>query len=75
MLSCFSPLVTILNQNKFIGPNYVDWKGNLNIVLTAEGYKFVMSQPSQEIPALDAKRTSSDRIGRTSPMRWQSVTF
>ena len=32
-MASFSPLVTILNQNKLTGSNYVDWKRNLDIVL------------------------------------------
>ena len=30
----FNPLATILNQNKLVGSNYVDWKRNLDIVLS-----------------------------------------
>ena len=41
----FSPLMSILRENKLTGPNYVDWKKNLNIVLTAEEYKYVLSEP------------------------------
>ncbi|KAM3327212.1 hypothetical protein P3S67_002338 [Capsicum chacoense] len=41
-MSSFNPLTFILNQNKLEGPNYVDWKRNLNIFLTAEGFKFVL---------------------------------
>ena len=33
----FNPLSIILKENKLIGPNYIDWKRNLNLVLTAEG--------------------------------------
>ena len=29
IMASFSPIVTILNQNKLTGSNYVDWKGNL----------------------------------------------
>jgi len=42
--SSFNPLATILTQNKLEGPNYVDWKRNLDIVLTAEEYKFVLTE-------------------------------
>ena len=41
-MASFSPLVTILNQNKLIGSNY-DWKRNLNIVLTVEEHKYVLT--------------------------------
>ena len=38
IMSAFSPLATILTQNKLTGNNYVEWKRNLNIVLTAEDH-------------------------------------
>nr|XP_016490065.1 PREDICTED: uncharacterized protein LOC107809883 [Nicotiana tabacum] len=40
-MSSSNPLTSILNQNKLEGQNYVDWKRNLDIVLTTKGYKFV----------------------------------
>ena len=40
--STFNPLATILNQNKLVESNYVHWKRNLDIVLTASGYKHVI---------------------------------
>ena len=39
----FNPLSVILKENKLTGPNYIDWKKNLNLVLTAEGYKHVLT--------------------------------
>ena len=39
----FNPLVVILKQNKLDGTNYIDWKRNLDIVLTTEDYKFVLT--------------------------------
>ncbi|XP_051138781.1 uncharacterized protein LOC127256688 [Andrographis paniculata] len=42
----FNPLMTVLNQNKLVGPNYLDWKRNLDIVLAADDYKFVLSTPA-----------------------------
>ena len=39
----FNPLAIILKENKLIGPNYIDGKRNLNIVLTADEYKFVLT--------------------------------
>ena len=41
--SSFNPLSLILKENKLIGPNYIDWKKNLNLVLTPEEYKFVLT--------------------------------
>ena len=53
-MTSFSPLVTILNQNKLIGSNYVDWKINLDIVLTTEEHKYVLTQPCPSFPSLNA---------------------
>ena len=39
----FNPLSVILKENKLTGPNYIDWKRNLNLVLTAQEYKFVLT--------------------------------
>ena len=52
-MASFSPFVTILNQNKLIGSNYVDWKRNLDIVLTAEEHKYVLTQSCPSFPSLD----------------------
>ena len=35
----------ILTQNKLTGDNYVDWKRNLDIVLTAENHKIILTEP------------------------------
>nr|XP_016459920.1 PREDICTED: uncharacterized protein LOC107783461 [Nicotiana tabacum] len=53
-MSSFNPLTSILNQNKLEGPNYVDWKRNLDIVLTVEGYKFVITDECPKKPDEDA---------------------
>ena len=39
----FNPLTVILKENKLDGTNYIYWKRNLDIVLTAEDYKFVLT--------------------------------
>ena len=44
-MSAFSPLATILTQKKLTGNNYVDWKHNLDIVLTAKDHIYVLSTP------------------------------
>ena len=41
----FNPLLTILKDNKVTGPNYIEWKRNLDTVLTAEEYKFCTYEP------------------------------
>ena len=53
-MASFSLLVTILNQNKMIGSNYVDWKRNLDIILTAEEHKYVLNEPCSNFSSLDA---------------------
>ena len=53
-MTSFSLLVAILNQNKLIGSNYVDWKRNLDIVLTTKEHKYVLTQPCSSFPSLDA---------------------
>ena len=42
-MASFSPLVTILNQNKLTRSNYVEWKINLGIGLTAEEHKYMLT--------------------------------
>ena len=54
IMASFSPLVAILNKKKLIGSNYVDWKRNLDIVLTVEEQKYVLTQPCPNFPSLDA---------------------
>ena len=61
IIASFSPLVAILNQNKLIGSNYVDWKRNLDIVLTAKEHKYVLSQPCPNFPSLDAPPEKKQR--------------
>ena len=53
-MTSFNPLVTILNQSKLTGSNYVDWKRNLDIVLAAEEHKYVLNQACPNFPSLDA---------------------
>ena len=43
-MSPFNTISIILDQNKLEGSNYVDWRRNLDIVLTAEEYKFVLHE-------------------------------
>ena len=47
----FNPLCVLLDQNKLTGPNYIDWKRNLNIVLTVDDYKFVLTEACPPAPA------------------------
>ena len=53
----FNPLSTILKNNKLTGTNYIDWKRNLNLVLTAEECAFVLTDicpsPPDSISSLE----------------------
>ena len=57
----FNPLAIILNQNKLTILNYVNWKRNLDIVLTAEGYKYVLTEERPDLPAANAPRLKRER--------------
>ena len=45
-----SPLAQILSMNKLVGENYVDWKRNLDIVLTVDKHKHVLTTPCPPEP-------------------------
>ena len=51
----FNPLAIILKENKLDGTNYINWKRNLDIVLTAEDYKFVLTDLCHPKPHEGAK--------------------
>ncbi|XP_065630261.1 uncharacterized protein LOC136067848 [Quercus suber] len=63
-MASFFPLVAILNQNKFTGSNYVDWKRNLDIVLIAKEHKYVLSQSCPNFPSLGAPLEEKQRYDR-----------
>ena len=70
----FSPLVAIHNKNKLTGSNYVDWKRNLDIVLTTEEHKYVLTQPCPNFPSLYAPpEENNDMIIGRNLMRWPSA--
>ena len=52
--SAFSPLATILTQNKLTGNNFIEWKWNLDIVLTAKDHIYVLTTPCPEEPTANA---------------------
>ena len=60
--SAFNPLSAILNQNKLNEQNYVDWKRNLDIVLTAEGYKYVLTTPKPSEPTPDSSDEDKEKF-------------
>ena len=51
----------LLNQNKLTETNYVDWKRNLDIVLTIEGYKYVLTEELPDLPAANAPKADLKR--------------
>jgi hypothetical protein len=60
----FNPLFTILKDNKLTGPNYIEWKRNLDIVLTAEEYKFCTYEPKPDQPAEGAPESEKEYYKR-----------
>ena len=52
----FNPLSVMLKENKLTGPNYINWKRNLNLVLTAQEYKFVLTDVCLPPPSRDSSK-------------------
>ena len=52
----FNPFSLILKENKLTRPNYIDWKRNLNLVLTAEEYKFVLTDVCLPTPGSNSSK-------------------
>ena len=52
----FNPLAIMLKSNKLTRPNYVDCKRNLDIVLTTEGYKYVLTEKSSDLSAVNVPK-------------------
>ena len=50
----FNPFAKILDDNRLSGPNYVDWKKNLIIVLTADKIAHVLNTESPKLTLADA---------------------
>ena len=50
----FNPLATILNQNKLMESNFMDWKRTLDIILIASGCRYVLTIPPLPEPELHA---------------------
>lgn len=63
-MSHFNPLSTILKENKLTGPNYIDWKRNLDIVLTAEEYRFVLTEQCPPTPGENAPENEREAYRR-----------
>ncbi|KAG8381639.1 hypothetical protein BUALT_Bualt06G0142500 [Buddleja alternifolia] len=63
-MASISPLQSILKENKLLGPNYAEWKMNLEIVLTHDEHKFVLSEPCPPVPATNESQAVRDRYER-----------
>ena len=62
-----NPLSAILSDHKLTGPNFVTWQRNLNIVLTAEEYKYVQTTPC---PVVRGNSPESQRIAEA---KWKKA--
>ena len=63
-MAFISPLQSILKENKLLGPNYAEWKMNLEIVLTHDEHKFVLGEPCPPVPATIESQAVRDRYER-----------
>ena len=69
----FKPLAVILKENKLIGPNYIDRKRNLNIMLTTKEYKFVLTKVCLQQPgewATDEEIRTYQKWKKVDEMSW-----
>ena len=57
----------ILDNNKLIGPNFVDWMKNLRIILVQEKIFFILDTPS-----LDSIREDATEEERAKYKMWQN---
>ena len=56
----YNPINLILTTNKLIETNYVDWKRNLDIVLTSEELKWATQEISSFTPNEHSTQEESD---------------
>ncbi|XP_077249427.1 uncharacterized protein LOC143888978 [Tasmannia lanceolata] len=61
LMASFNPLAKILDDNKLTGPNYVDWRRNLILVLTAAKVYWILTTGEPELPGPDAPQAERDR--------------
>ncbi|XP_077251932.1 uncharacterized protein LOC143891184 [Tasmannia lanceolata] len=60
-MASFNPLAKILDKNKLTGPNYLDWKMNLMLMVTAAKVYWVFTIEEPELPGPDAPQEDHDR--------------
>ena len=71
MVRSFNPLSIILKENKLTRPNYIDWKHNLNLVLTAEDWNYVLTElcpPAQDSISSKEKDEAYHKWRKTDEM-------
>ncbi|XP_057950969.1 uncharacterized protein LOC131145802 [Malania oleifera] len=59
----FNPLVVILKEKKLVGRNYIDWKRNLDIVLTAKEYKHLLAEHQYMPSTYDIMQNLKEMFG------------
>ena len=60
----FNPLAKILDENQLVGPNYVDWKRKLIIVLTTDKITHVLNTEAPELALADATDEQRDAFNK-----------
>ncbi|XP_050249166.1 uncharacterized protein LOC126696474 [Quercus robur] len=60
----FNPLAKILDENRLFGPNYVDWKRNLIIVLIADKIAHVLNIEAPKLALADAIKAQRDAFNK-----------
>ena len=60
----FNPLAKSLDENQLSGPNYVDWKRNLIIVLTTDKIAHVLNTDSPELALVDTTEEQRDAFNK-----------
>ncbi|XP_077251813.1 uncharacterized protein LOC143891045 [Tasmannia lanceolata] len=60
-MTSFNLLARILDDNKLIGSNYIDWKRNLTLVLTASRVYWILTTNEPEEPSADAPQNVRER--------------
>ena len=68
-MGAFNPLAVILKEHKLTGPNYIDWKRNLDIVLTVEEYKYVLT----EVCPYKPEDGSTDEVTIQAYQKWNKA--
>ncbi|XP_077222914.1 uncharacterized protein LOC143856545 [Tasmannia lanceolata] len=63
-MASFNPLARILEDNKLSGPNYVDWKRNLTIVLRAAKVYYVLTTVAPKVPDNNATNEEKGKYNK-----------